>query len=169
MYICFVNIHKQACQTDCHAGGRLVMHVPLLTDAQAAKKGSAKGQSIKPGQVVKVTVKAVHSVHMDVTLQSGAKGRICLCDVRDPEQAAQSGSEPFEGFSPGQTLEAVALGLAEGFEGRKLGIVDLSLKPELLEAAASESPTPVSKLRMRLSKLKLGQPVWGYAALQLSS
>ena len=137
------------------------MHVPLMTDAQAAKKGSAKGQKTKPGQLVKVTVKAIHSVHMDVTLQSGAKGRVCLCDVQDPEQAAQSDSEPFEGFTPGQTLEAVALGLAEGFEGRKLGVVDLSLKPEILEAAGSANPMAVSKLRMRVSKLKLGQTVWG--------
>ena len=139
------------------------MHVPLLTGAQAAKKGSTKAQAPKPGQLVKGRITAIHSVHMDVTLHSGAKAKVCLCDVQDAEQAVGSGSKPFEGFSAGQNLEAVCLGLAEGFEGRKMGIVDLSLKPAALEAAAApdSSSSAVSKTRLRVSKLKPGQTVWG--------
>ncbi|KAL0048743.1 hypothetical protein WJX82_009925 [Trebouxia sp. C0006] len=141
-------------------GGRLVMHLPLLTDAQAAKKGSGKGPAANPGQLLKGKISAIHSAHMDVTLQSGQKGRVCLCEVQDAELAVTQGGKPFEGLSEGQNVEAVCLGQMEGFEGRKMGLLDLSLRPAVLTAAANNSN--VTSLRLRVSKLKLGQPVYGY-------
>ena len=140
-------------------GGRLVMHLPLLTDAQAAKKGSAKGPAAHPGQLLKGKITAIHSAHMDVTLQSGQKGRVCLCEVQDAELALTQGGKPFEGFSQGQNVEAVCLGQMEGFEGRKMGLLDLSVRAAVLTAAANNSN--VTSLRLRVSKLKLGQTVYG--------
>ena len=142
----------------CGVGGRLVMHVPLLTDAQAAKKG-AKGPAAHPGQLLKGKIMAIHSAHMDVTLQSGQKGRVCLCEVQDAELAMTQGSKPLEGFSQGQNVEAVCLGQMEGFEGRKMGLLDLSVRAAVLTAAANNSN--VTSLRLRVSKLKLGQTVYG--------
>ena len=135
------------------------MHLPLLTDAQAAKKGSGKGPAANPGQLLKGTIMAMHSAHMDITLQSGQKGRVCLCEVQDAELALTLGSKPFEGFSEGQNVEAVCLGQMEGFEGRKMGLLDLSLRPAVLTAAANNSN--VTTLRLRVSKLKLWQTVYG--------
>ncbi len=135
------------------------MHLPLLTDAQAAKKGSGKGPAANPGQLLKGKISAIHSAHMDVTLQSGQKGRVCLCEVQDAELAVTQGGKPFEGLSEGQNVEAVCLGQMEGFEGRKMGLLDLSLRPAVLTAAANNSN--VTSLRLRVSKLKLGQPVYG--------
>ena len=140
-------------------GGRLVMHLPLLTDAQAAKKGSAKGPAAHPGQMLKGKITAIHSAHMDVTLQSGQKGRVCLCEVQDAELALTQGGKPFEGFSQEQNVEAVCLGQMEGFEGRKMGLLDLSVRAAVLTAAANNSN--VTSLRLRVSKLKLGQTVYG--------
>ena len=142
------------------AGGRLVMHIPLLTDAQAAKKGSSKGPAASPGQLLKGRVTGLHPVHMDVALQSGQKGRVCLCEVQDAQQALAAGSTAFQGFSQGQSVEAVCLGQVEGFEGRKLGLLDLSLRPPVLAAAAAGSK--VGPFRLRVGKLKLGQIVHGY-------
>ena len=135
------------------------MHLPLLTDAQAAKKGSGKGPAANPGQLLKGKISAIHSAHMDVTLQSGQKGRVCLCEVQDAKLAVTQGGKPFEGLSEGQNVEAVCLGQMEGFEGRKMGLLDLSLRPAVLTAAANNSN--VTSLRLRVSKLKLGQPVYG--------
>ena len=135
------------------------MHMPLLTDAQAAKKGGNKGQATSPGQLVKGKITALHAVHMDITLQSGSKGRICLCEVQDAELAAKSGSKAFEGFSQGQNIEAVCLGQVEGFEGRKMGLLDLSLRPAVLAAAAKDSK--VASMRLRAGKLKPGKTVYG--------
>lgn len=135
------------------------MHLPLLTDAQAAKKGSAKGPAAHSGQLLKGKITAIHSAHMDVTLQSGQKGRVCLCEVQDAELALTQGRKPFEGFSQEQNVEAVCLGQVEGFEGRKMGLLDLSVRAAVLTAAANNSN--VTSLRLRVSKLKLGQTVYG--------
>lgn len=135
------------------------MHIPLLTDAQAAKKGFKKAPATNPGELLKGKVTAVYAAHLDITLQTGQKGRVCLCEVQDAEQALATGSKPFDGFLQGQSIEAVCLGVVEGFEGRKLGLVDLSLRPAVLAAAANKSN--VAGFRLRVSKLKLGQTVYG--------
>ena len=135
------------------------MHLPLLTDAQAAKKGTAKGPAASPGQLLKGKIAAIHAAHMDITLQSGQKGRVCLCEVQDAAQTLANGSKPFEGLVQGQSMEAVCLGQVEGFEGRKMGLLDLSMRPAVLAAAASNAN--VTSLRLRVSKLKLGQTVHG--------
>ena len=134
------------------------MHIPLLTDAQAAKK-SAKKPSVGQGELVKGKITAISPLHMDVTLDSGAKGRVCLCEVQEAEAAAKDGAKGFRDYTVGQSVEAVCFGPAEGFEGRKLGLLDLSLRPVVIEAA--EKKEKVGHFRSRGSSLKPGKTVFG--------
>ena len=48
------------------------MHMPLLTDAQAVRKGSGKGLALTPGQLVQAKITAVSPAWLDVTVQAGA-------------------------------------------------------------------------------------------------
>ena len=142
----------------CCAGGRLVMHLRLLTDTQAAKK-SAKKPSARQGELVKGKVTAILPLYMDISLDSDAKGRVCLCEVQEAEAAAKDGAKGFADYAIGQNVEAVCFGPAEGFEGRKLGLLDLSLRPVVIEAA--EKKEKVGHFRSRGSSLKPGKTVFG--------
>lgn len=134
------------------------MHIPLLTDTQAAKK-SAKKPSVSQGEMVTGKVTAISPLHMDITIDSGAKGRVCLCEVQEAEAAMTLGAKGFGDYSIGQNVEAVCLGMAEGFEGRKLGLVDLSLRPVVIAAAAKKEK--VGHFKGRGSSLKPGKTVFG--------
>lgn len=134
------------------------MHIPLLTDTQAAKK-HAKALSATPGEMVKGRVTAIAPTHMDITLDSGAKGRVCLCEVQEAEAALKDGAKGFGDYAVGQNVGAVCFGPAEAFEGRKLGLLDLSLRPAVIAAAAKHEK--VGPFRAKGSFLKPGTTVFG--------
>ena len=134
------------------------MHIPLLTDAQAAKK-NAKKPSASQGELVKGKVTAISPTHMDVTLDTGSKGRVCLCEVQEAEAALKDGAKGFGDYTVGQYVEAVCFGPVEGFEGRKLGLLDLSLRPAVIAAAGKNEK--VGHFRSRGSFLKPGKTVFG--------
>ena len=139
------------------AGGRLVMHIPFLTAAQAAIKG-VKAQESK-AEMIQGRITAITPTHMDVTLDSGAKGRVCLCEVQLPLEAATEGARGLEGYTVGQNIEAFCYGPCEGFEGRKQGLQDLSLRPAVI--AAGEKKEKTGHFRLRARQLKPGQKVYG--------
>lgn len=134
------------------------MHIPLLTEAQAAKRG-AKAPLATQGDLVKGKISAILPTHMDVTLDLGSKGRVYLCEVQEAEEAAKGGAKGFEGYAVGQSIEAVCFGPVESSEGRKQRLQDLSLRPAVVEAA--EKKEKVAPFRMRARRFKPGQTVYG--------
>ena len=89
----------------------------------------------------------------------GTKGRICISEIQDAEQTLANHSNPMQPFAIGQSLEAVHLGYVEGFQGRKLGMLDLSIRPAVVAAAKKDGN--IAALRKRANKLKPGHTVYG--------
>lgn len=65
------------------AGGRLLLHTPLVdTKKTSHKGGAAKGSKAPPGSVVNGTVAHVHSGYAEVTVD-GVKGRLNASEVQE--------------------------------------------------------------------------------------
>ena len=96
---------------------------------------------------------------MVTSAASGIKGRISISEVQDAEQALANNSNPLQPYSIGQNIEAVHLGYVEGFQGRKLGMLDLSLRPAVLAAAKKDGN--IGPLKKRANKFKPGHTVYG--------
>ncbi|KAK9823324.1 hypothetical protein WJX72_001906 [[Myrmecia] bisecta] len=153
--------HPQTPET----GGRLLLHVPLLphaSSAAAAKKRGKEAKALASATRVKATITSVHPLHLDVKTEGGLRGRVHITEVVD---AAKLGAEsPLETFTEGETVDAVVLGLADSHEARNHHLLELSLRPEMIEKAASVGAGRKVAKEVRLEKLKPGQVLQGFVA-----
>lgn len=105
------------------------------------------------------SIHSASSYSRSILVTSGTKGRICVSEIQDAEHTLANHSNPMQPFATGQSLEAVHLGYVEGFQGRKLGVLDLSIRPAVIAAAKKDGN--IAALRKRANKLKPGHTVYG--------
>ena len=101
----------------------------------------------------------MHIVEVLSIIPTGTKGRICVSEIQDAEKTLADKSNPMQPFAIGQRLTAVHLGYVEGFHGRKLGMLDLSIRPAVV--AAAEKDGNIAAVKKRANKLKPGHTVYG--------
>ena len=138
--------------------GRLLLSVPLTAKplkagsraagaagAAAGAKGQAREQQpVAPatGSCVEATVGVVHALHADLALAGGCHGRLYITEAA----AADGVASPLVGLLTGTTLKVAVLGRVQTPEGRRHGMLECSIRPEVVAAAQQGKPLPQQHL-----------------------
>ena len=148
--------------------GRLILHryLPdlLASPSNMAKKADSKkttnskgpnadqvkSRRPKSGVVVSGKIVATHPLHIDVVSETGVRGRVYITEAEK-----WSSNAPLEGMKVGDEVKAVVLSRMSSTEGRRHGLLELSMRKDAMENLHT-APSPISWSHVREGDIMRG-------------